>query len=214
MFISLRETEDRKFFFTSDPHLGHQRDFVWKARGFESADAHTDGWINKINELVKANDILFCLGDFCLNTPLSKFNEYLSRINCQNILSTWGNHNNPHEKNVYQTGMGNKFLRDLPVMNYPYEYRNMVYLPHYVEAALNGQFIVLCHYPMSIWNEMQSGSWMLCGHSHYGFEASKATNLSAKILDVGWDGHNSPWSFSEIAEVMSKKTFTKVDHHG
>lgn len=214
MFINLKETEDSKIYVTSDPHLGHQRDFVWKVRGYNSSDEHTNDWFNKTNAIVQPNDILICLGDFCLNTPFSKFNEYLSRINCQNLYCLWGNHNNPHEKSVYNVGMGNNFVRGLPVMNYPFEYRNMVYLPHYVEAALNGQFAILCHYPISVWNEMQKGAWMLCGHSHYGFEQSRAESLTGKILDVGWDGHKAPWSLKEIAAVMAKKGFNKVDHHG
>jgi calcineurin-like phosphoesterase family protein len=213
MFINLRETEDSKIYITSDPHLGHQRDFVWKVRGYNSAEEHTNDWFNKTNAVVNSNDILICLGDFCLNTPLAKFNEYLSRINCQTLLCLWGNHNNPHEKAVYNAGMDYKLVRGFPVMNYPFAYRNMVYLPHYVEAALNGQFAVLCHYPISIWNELQNGSWMLCGHSHYGFEPSRAESLAGKILDVGWDGHKAPWSLQEIAAVMAKKGITKADHH-
>lgn len=213
MFISLRESENRKIYITSDSHLGHQRDFVWKVRGYNSAEEHTEDWFNKTNAIVRPDDILIHLGDFCLNTPFVKFNEYLSRINCQNLYCIWGNHNNPHEKSVYNAGMNNKFIREFPVMNYPFEYRNMVYLPHYVEVSLNGQFAVLCHYPISIWNEMQSGAWMLCGHSHYGFELSRAENLIGKILDVGWDGHKAPWSLQEISAVMAKKGIAKSDHH-
>lgn len=213
MFINLKETEDSKIYITSDPHLGHQRDFVWGARGYNSAEEHTNDWFNKTNAIVRPNDILICLGDFCLNTSFTKFNEYLSRINCQNLYCLWGNHNNPHEKAVYNAGMGNKFVRGLPVMNYPFEYRNMVYLPHYVEAALNGQYAVLCHYPIYSWNHMAEGAWMLHGHEHCAITDHSVNGTNGKILDVGWDYKKSPYSLSEINTIMQRKNIRNVGHH-
>lgn len=215
MFINLKETENSKIYITSDPHLGHQRDFVWKVRGYNSAEEHTDDWFVKTNAIVRPNDILICLGDFCLNTNPAQFEEFLSRIHCQNLYMIFGNHPNPHYKNVYKPlvkqTLGNLYTDVSEV--YPLKYRNITYIGHYVEAVLNGQFAVLCHYPISIWNEMQHGAWMLCGHSHYGFEPSRAESLAGKILDVGWDGHKAPWSLQEIASVMAKKGIVKVDHH-
>lgn len=205
--LNLRETPEHKVFVTSDLHLGHQRDFVWKARGYDSPDAHDKGVIEAINATVRPDDTLLFLGDFCLNTPLDKFNEYLSRIQCQKILSLWGNHNNPQEKNIYRKLVGEG--KD----TYPTQYRNMTFMGHYVEAILQGQFTVLCHYPIYVWNEMAHGSWMLCGHSHYGCPMTKADNVYGKILDVGWDGHGKPWSLQEIATVMDGKRFAAVDDH-
>ena len=36
--------------FTSDPHLGHDKDFVWQARGFESIDEMNAEIIRRWNE--------------------------------------------------------------------------------------------------------------------------------------------------------------------
>jgi calcineurin-like phosphoesterase family protein len=128
----------------------------------------------------------------------------------------WGNHNNPHQKNVYRP-MVEKILKPLDLAGhytlYPVQYRNAKFLGDYYEVAVDGQMIVLFHYPISIWNEIQNGAWHLCGHSHYHFAPSTAEDSTSKILDVGWDGHKKPWSFDEIKEVMATKKVPVVDHH-
>jgi len=211
--VNIAETSEKRLFITSDTHFGHQRDFVWKSRGYSSVEEHDTMLIEIINNVVRPNDILLHLGDFCLNTKIERFDWLLSQIKCQNIYSLFGNHNNPHEKTIYRAAMGNKFVGPFPVETYPFQYKNMVYVGHYLEAILNGQYTVLCHYPLYVFNEMAHGAWMLCGHSHNGCPLSRAETTTGKILDVGWDGHGKPWSFEEIREVMAKKQFLAVDHH-
>jgi len=215
MRLSLKETNDQKIYFVSDLHLGHDKEFIWKARGYNSSLEHTNGVIDKINQVVNHNDILFCLGDFCLKTPVPKFEEYISRIQCQNIYMLWGNHYNPHYKQIYKplvkSILGDNYQYDSEI--YPLKYRNITYIGDYAEIVINGTFIILCHYPISVWNDMHHSAWMLCGHSHYSFEGSKASNTLQKILDVGWDGHYAPWSYSELASVMATKNVQAYDHH-
>lgn len=215
--LKLNQNEHQKVYWMTDPHLGHQREFVWEVRGYKSADDHTNSIIDVTNSIVLPTDILFMLGDYCLNTPLPKFEEYLSRFRCQNIWMLWGNHNNPHQKNVYRP-MVDKFLKPLGVDGhyevYPLQYRNVKYLGHYYEVAVDGQMICMFHYPIAVWNEIQHGAWCLCGHSHYNFAPSTAEDTTSKILDVGWDGHKKPLSFEEIAAIMKKKKVPVVDHHG
>jgi calcineurin-like phosphoesterase family protein len=207
--------EEDKIFVISDSHIHHDRDFVWKTRGFSSVKEHDDAVIGSINDKVKPDDFLIHLGDLCLNTTLSQFEEIISRINCKNVYMLFGNHPNPHYKNIYvpmvKQLLGSNYTADSEV--YPLRYKNIVYIGHYAEVVLGRQFAILSHYPIYIWNEMSHGAWMLCGHSHYGCDFSKAENLGAKILDVGWDGHLGPWSFKEIKAVMDKKTIPVVDHH-
>jgi len=210
--IFLKDTEDRKIYVTADLHLGHLQEFVWGTRGFKSAQDHEDEVINTINRLVRPNDILIVVGDFCLNSSIDKFNGYLDRIQCQNIWHFWGNHNNPHEKQVYRKMMRERGFADDEEL-YPLKYRNFVFKGYYQEMALNGNFTVFLHYPIAVFNEISRGAWMLCGHSHYGYPPSTAEHLDAKLLDVGWDGHGRPWTIPEIKEVMDKKAITKVDHH-
>lgn len=220
--LRIKQTEDQKVYWLSDTHFNHNRDFVYGARGFASAEEHTDTIINKINELVRPNDILFHAGDFCLNTEEAGFNSLLTRINCQNIYMTWGNHNNPLWK-VYKRevrykleGINEGFpIEEFEAVEiYPFRYKNMVFLGNYAEITVDGQYFVLCHYPIHVWNYVKDGAKMICGHSHYGLPFSQADNLNAKILDVGWDGYARPLSTNEVLDIMNTKAiFETGDHH-
>jgi calcineurin-like phosphoesterase family protein len=215
--VNLKQTEDRRVYFTSDWHLGHQQEFVWKVRGYSSYEDHTNSIIDITNSIVNPNDILINLGDFCLNTTVEKFEEYISRFNCQIIWLLWGNHPNPHYKNIYQP-LVKKFFNNETYYSpdtevYPLRYKNIVYRGHSLEVCVDGQFIVLSHYPISVWNEIAHGAWCLCGHSHGNFPLSQTGNLTSKLLDVGWDLHKKPLSLSEIADIMKDKNIPVLDHH-
>lgn len=215
--INIRETETQKIRITSDPHLGHNpktwTNPIWKARGYGSVKEHDDAIIDNINLMCEPNDILFMLGDLCLNTTMPQLDAYLDRIQCRNVWCLWGNHNNPHEKSVFRKAMGQNYIGPFQVETYPFQYKNMLYIGNRLNAVLNGQYCVLDHFPIYVWEEMQHGAWMLCGHSHYGCDLSKAETLTGKILDVGWDGHKSVWTLEEIRAVMDKKQIVAVDHH-
>jgi len=208
---NLKTENNQKIWFSSDFHLGHQKNFIWESRGYASYEAHTDGVINKLNQEVKYNDILFYLGDFCLNSSDSLFESYISRINCQNIYMLWGNHNNPVFR-IYKNEVKKQFGRD-DINVYPLKYRNVTFLGDYFEINLNRVSIIMMHYPISIWNYMKEGAYMLCGHSHYNYIQSQASNLNGKILDVGWDGIGGPYSFEMVNQIMKTKKIKVEDHH-
>ena len=216
--FNFRDTAEQQIYVSSDFHLNHNPKWgnpIWKMRGFTSATEMTDGIIKSINDTVRANDILIFLGDFCLNTTLLQFEDLLSRIACQNVYMMMGNHPNPHYKNVYlpmvKQILGESYTSESEV--YPLRYKNAVYIGPETEMVLNGQYVVLSHYPIYVWNNMAHGAWMLCGHSHNGCPLSRGDTTHGKILDVGWDGHGKPWSMTEIQEVMNKKQILVVDHH-
>ena len=210
--LKLKQTADQKDYWVSDTHLNHNRDFVYEVRGHKSAQEHTDFIINKINELVRPNDILMHAGDFCLNTEENGLNSLLARIQCQNIYMTWGNHNNPLWK-IYKREVlsrlngitqgyvsasldGYNSPEDLEV--YPFRYKNVIFLGNYAEITVDGHYFVMCHYPVHVWNHVKDGAKMVCGHSHYGLPFSQAHTLDAKILDVGWDGYLRPLLTGEV----------------
>lgn len=211
--LSIRQNENQKIYWMTDPHLGHQRDFIWKPRGYESYEEHTDDIINVTNQIVRPTDILCILGDFCLNTTLPQFESYLSRFQCQNIWMLWGNHNNPHQKSIYRP-LVEKILKPLRLVGhytlYPVQYRNVKYIGDYYEISVDGQMICMFHYPIFSWNEMANGAWMLHGHMH-----CNGSPTHGKILDVGWEGQHKPWSFEEIKAIMDIRPIVgDGGHHG
>ena len=70
-------------------------------------------------------------------------------------------------------------------------------LPHIMEITIEGQFIVLAHYSMRVWNRCHYGSWQLYGHSH------GTLPPIGKQFDVGVDNNNYfPISFTQLKEKL------------
>ena len=208
--LKLTHNNDHGVFFTSDTHFNHDKPFIYEARGYKNRYEHNDALIAKINELVRPEDTLIHLGDFCLNITPPEFNEILARINCNNIAYIWGNHNSCIRKH-YEDAIVTQYNKDIEV--YPYAVGKITYLGYYKEIIVNGHMIVIHHYPHQIWNQMQKNVWQLSGHSHYTNPNTKTESTNNKILDVGWDGHGKPLSFPEIQKIMMNKNHVKQDRH-
>jgi calcineurin-like phosphoesterase family protein len=208
--LKLIHNDDHKVFFTSDTHFRHNQSFIFEARGYKDRYEHDDALIAKINEVVRPEDTLFHLGDFCLNITPPEFESILSRINCNNIAYIWGNHNSCIRR-FYEDAVTTQYGIDMEV--YPYAIGKLTYLGYYKELIVNGHMIVIHHFPHQIWNQMQKGAWQLSGHSHYTNPTTQVEYPDNKILDVGWDGHCKPLSFPEIQKIMMNKNHVKHDKH-
>ena len=208
--LKLMHNDSHKVFFTSDTHFRHNQSFIFETRGYKNRYEHDDALIAKINEVVRTEDTLIHLGDFCLNITLPEFNEILARINCQNVAYIWGNHNSCIRR-YYEDAVATEYDKDIEV--YPYAVGKLTYLGYYKELIVNGHMIVIHHYPHQIWNQMQKGAWQLSGHSHYSNPTTQLDHPDNKILDVGWDGHGKPLSFPEIQKIMMTKNHIKQDKH-
>ena len=209
--LKLIHNDDHRVYFTSDTHFRHNQSFIYESRGYKDRYEHDDALIAKINEVVRQEDTLIHLGDFCLNITPPEFEQIVSRINCQNIGYIWGNHNSCIRK-YYEDSLAVEYQRnDIEV--YPYSVGKITYLGYYKEVIVNGHMIILHHYPHQIWNQMQKSAWQLSGHSHYTNPTTQLDSTDNKILDVGWDGHGKPLSFPEIQKIMLNKNHVKQDKH-
>lgn len=150
--------------------------------------------IENWNSRVRPDDVIYHLGDVFF-TGVERAIEVLNRLNGQKFLIL-GN----HDKVIKQSIEAQSLLQSL-----------FTSISDYREITVEGQAIVLSHYPMMTWNKSSRGSWMLHGHCHgnlkYPFEA--------KIHDVGVDPNGYfPISFQEIQKIMSNKKISIIDHHG
>jgi len=201
---------NKNVFVTSDTHFGHAQKFIYEKRGFTSVKEHDNVIIENINSLVKEDDVLFHLGDFCLNTTYDRFEEIIDSIKCKTIYCLWGNHNS-RIRQAYQREIEKQYGPDIDV--YPYRYKNIVFVGHHLECIIQGKYVVLNHFPIEVWENMKDGAYMLCGHSHYSLERTRKESTDGLTLDCGWEGHNSIYNFNEIVAIMKNKTIRVVDHH-
>jgi calcineurin-like phosphoesterase family protein len=196
-------------FFLGDPHLRHNRDFVYGARGFKNVIDHDREVLNSINGAVGPEDNLVLLGDFSLNSSVEDTKSLFRQIHCQNIYKIWGNHESYTSK-IYQEAKG-PLIANTEV--YPLKWENVTFLGHYAEFSIEGNIYICFHYPISVWNHMSHNARHICGHSHGGFSETRPEARDGKKLDVGWDVFRGPISFQEIERIMNKKSFMKQDHH-
>lgn len=139
-----------KHYFISDLHFGHEREFIYKARGFDSIYEMNEEYVKRWNETVDNEDDVYVLGDLMLGAPHNI--EYIRRLNGK-IHIVLGNHDTATREAMYKE------------------------LPNVVEVAEVGirfkyhkYHFVLTHYPMLTGNlERESLTQMTCniyGHTH------------------------------------------------
>jgi calcineurin-like phosphoesterase family protein len=179
--------------FTSDTHYYHKNIIKYSNRPYKHVDEMNEALIENYNKRVQKDDTCYHLGDFGF-ADKPKLDNVIRRLNGQKHLIL-GNHD--HAKNF----MG--------VFGSVHQYME-IKVPDQ-DARQGVQSIILFHYSMRVWNKSHYGAWQLYGHSH-GTLSNPQDLLS---MDVGVDpcGY-APISYEEVKELMKKKTFKAIDHHG
>jgi calcineurin-like phosphoesterase family protein len=168
-------------YFTSDTHFGHRGIIRWARRPFTDTKKMNEHMIRRWNETVAPTDVVWHLGDFGFHSEAAELDPVLAELNGE-INVVLGNHDyNPDLES--------------------FAYWRITSFQNYKELRLEGQDIVLCHYPLSEWNGSFNGAWHLYGHAHNQWPQSRW-----KRLDVGVDGHDfRPWSMDELRAVMNTR---------
>jgi calcineurin-like phosphoesterase family protein len=220
-------------FFFSDPHFGHgnilryTKRYPWLTpEERKLVDTNVDFCVNwqsvrkmdndviaNINDLVKADDVLYFLGDFAFGSRGQSGETaayYRKCINCKTIYCVQGNHDRPKwwDRNLFY-----------------------VVAPQ-IETYVGNQFFVLNHCAMAIWNKCHHGAIHLYGHSHSSAESWLDSIMpERRSMDVGIDNlakifakkdniveplakHYRPISVDEVLEIMRDRKQPVVDHHG
>jgi calcineurin-like phosphoesterase family protein len=130
-------------FFTSDTHFGHAGALALYRRPFASVAAMNEALIARWNATVGEQDEVWHLGDFSLRQTPEIVAATLARLNGQKHLVA-GNNDPPA-------------TTALPGWHS---------VARYVEIAVDGRALVLCHFPFRSWARMGKGAINLHGHSH------------------------------------------------
>jgi calcineurin-like phosphoesterase family protein len=174
-------------FFTSDTHFDDAYAISYFSRPFRSVDEMNAAIVERWNNVVGDDDVVYHLGDFTLD-DLTHFTKWVRQLN-GDIKILPGSHDQP-------------WLQDFVASEKVQVIAPLVSL-EFSEGERNGQnqVIVLCHYSMQVWDRSNYGSWHLFGHSH---GKLKGSGLS---FDVGVDCTEFvPLSLDQVAEKMAHLT--------
>lgn len=214
LFEPLRlKGKDDEFLFWGCTHFDHNpkwEDPIYKQRGYESAEDCTIGLINNWNSKASHNTVSFLLGDVMFGMGgFEKFLSLLNRLNFKDLYLCSGNH-----------CAGYKQALELTDDNAAYQFsseKKLIFVPNYFEAFVNGQPIVMSHYPILSWNGQAKGSWMLFSHVHGNLEKSKIGSAylasGGKMYEVSVEKNAYPITFGEIRKIMREREDVSFDHH-
>lgn len=185
--------------FTSDLHFGHKNILKYTRRSelFSSIKEHDEQMIEIWNNNVSDNDEVYHVGDFAFISDYNKLASILGKLNGKKHFIAGNHDNRNHMFDLVHDGLINSY-RD------------------YSEVKIQNTKVVLCHYPMLVWNRQHHGSFMLHGHCHGGL---KQEYIRGKILDVGFDNYyntfNRPGFFTEeeVVSILSDRHVYSFDDH-
>jgi len=96
-----------KVWITSDLHIGHDREFLYKTRGFDNIEQHDETLVRNWNNLVAKEDEVYILGDIMLKHNLqdddfSYGRAILEKLNGR-LTILRGNHDSERKLEMYKT---------------------------------------------------------------------------------------------------------------
>ena len=172
--------------FTADTHFDHHNILKASYRPFDSVEDMNEAIIGNWNKVVKPNDEVYHLGDFCWKTQVDRWAYFVGRLN-GTISLIKGNHDAGRKQIAHLF----KEVEWLKVLRY------------------EKQRITLCHYAMRTWYCSHYGTYQLYGHSH-------GTSIpEGKQMDVGIDANNFfPISIEKVmSKMLLKPDNSVIDCH-
>ena len=186
-----------KTWYTSDLHFCHRNIVQYTKRSEVVTQEDHDEWLIDLwNSQVKPGDTVWHMGDFAFNKrKVEQFTAITDRLN-GNKKFIRGNHD---DKDVLKKS--------------GFEWYDLKGGSITIGEKIR-EHVVMCHYPMAIWDKQHHGSFMLHGHSHGSYNPA-----NGKILDVGLDsaynilGEHRFFTDEDILNYMATRDVQILDHH-
>ena len=204
------EAKNHEVLFWGCLHYRHNPKWevpIWKRRGYESSAEHDEGIVRNWNSKATEKTVGFLLGDVMFGYGGDQeFCNLMRRLKFQRVFVMSGNHH-AGWKQAFESVNSNTLYID----GY---HKEVIFVPNYLEAYVNGQPIVMSHYAIASWNGQGKGSWMLHSHSHGSLYGTDLGNIlyTAKIMDVGVERHPYPATFGDIKSNFNDPVVS-FDHH-
>ena len=186
--------------FTADTHYGHKNIVrgvsSWGnksgCRDFDTIADMNDAMVDSINAHVKEDAVLYHVGDLVMGL-FENVTAFRERLRCRTIHLVLGNHD--HNIRKGRDGIQQLFAS--------VQQQSMI--------CVDNQQLVLCHYPLHIWQNHHRGTWHLHGHTHG--KLNDPNFYRRKVMDVGIDTHPEfrPYAFHEIKGILSQRDIVHLD---
>lgn len=173
-------------YFTSDLHFGHDKEFLWRPRGFSSSQEHDEVVIERINSIVKPNDRLYILGDLMLGQDTEGGIRKVKQLNGIKVI-LYGNHDSESRCQRYR--QEHLMVEEGLAMRYQFSKFHFI-LSHYPTMTANiGD-------DKKPWQRVYN----LCGHTH---TINPFWHWEFGCYHIELDAHNCyPVSIEKIIEDM------------
>lgn len=148
-------------YYISDLHLGHENVIKFDNRPFSNIQEMEDIIIERWNNRVTKDDIVYILGDFSWEKE-DGWLRVLDKLNGNKVLIK-GN----HDLKNYSASLKRKFID----------------IKDYKEIGDNGHRVIMCHYPMPFYrSNYNSNIYHLYGHLHVTLEEKLMQDIK-KLID-------------------------------
>jgi calcineurin-like phosphoesterase family protein len=161
----------RKIWLSSDFHFCHDREFIYKPRGFGSVKEMNAAIIENWNKKVNNEDIAFILGDIMLNDN-AKGVQLLKSLRGHLIIIT-GNHDTAARIDLYKQCWNVEGVVDALAVDYK---KHHFFLSHYPSFTGNLEKEALSQMVINLY-----------GHTH---QKSNFYNDIPFMYHIGVDSHN------------------------
>lgn len=184
-------SREPRVWLTGDLHFGHEKDFLWGPRGYESSLAHDEAIIKNWNSVVESQDTVYVVGDVMLGN--NNWGMYcLSKLK-GNIKIIYGNHDTDTRKQLYPQ------LHRVECLGYA------------TMIKKGKRHFYLSHRPTVMDNHGEAHQpWCICGHSH---TKDCWADLDKRCYHVELDAHNNyPVLLDDIIEDIKAKRKEMIEN--
>lgn len=190
-----------KIWFVSDTHWGHERilKFCPNTRLGSTVEEHDRILIENWQRQVQPGDRVYMLGD-CFFSDSKRARSIMDQLPGQKHL-VYGNH-------------------DKPIQNDRLLQSKFASIDDYKEIRIEGQKVIMFHFPQLEWNQMNHGAFCLFGHVHGSMDTHPMVT-NGRTMDVGidarpdgecqTDGPMTLWGWDQVQRILSKRPIRR--HH-
>lgn len=188
-----------KLWITSDLHIGHDKEFIYKDRGFKNQRQHDEKLVENWNSLVNTEDTVYILGDVMLMNAVND-REYTYGLSVLESLNGMlhiirGNHDSTDKIERYMECKNVKSAGDAALyLEYPSVGKYHFYLSHYPALVSHEKLKSLKNAVINLYGHTHQVEHFYENHPYMYCVCLDAHNMKPVLID------------DIIEEIKSKKS--------